>query len=71
MRFCVVAGEHKRVIIASDGLWDFCSRSRAAKVARRARTPSDAAYRLAQLAWTASHQRLDRLKDDTTVRCRH
>ena len=44
-----------------------CTCEKAAKVARRAPSAREAASRLAELAWTVSHQRFERLKDDTTV----
>ena len=67
MRFGVAADGFERVVIASDGLWDVCSPAKAASVARRASSAAAAAHKLAELAWTVSHQRFDRLKDGTTI----
>ena len=65
--FRVERGGWRRVVLASDGLWDVVSREKVAKVAWRAKSANDAAASLAELAWTVSHQRFERLKDDTTV----
>jgi len=65
--FKVEPGEFVRVVIASDGLWDFCTPEKASRVARRAAIAQAAASSLVSLAWTKSHQKFERLKDDTTV----
>ena len=67
LRFEVPPGGFERVVLASDGLWDFCTAQQAARVARGARSAQAAAHLLAELAWNVSHAKLDRLKDDTTV----
>ena len=56
-----------RVALASDGLWDFCSFQRAAKIVRGAATAQVAADALVALVERESEQRFGRLKDDTTV----
>ena len=66
-RFCVREGGHCRVALASDGLWDFCSFQRAAKIVRGAATAQVAADALVALVERESERRFGRLKDDTTV----
>jgi len=59
-------GKHERVVIASDGLWDFCTPELAAKIARRERTAQAAASALLRLANNRSIAKFNELKDDTT-----
>ena len=65
-RFAVGPEEHVRVVIASDGVWDFLSPDEAAGLARRASTVNVAACAIADKARARSMQRLNALKDDTT-----
>lgn len=67
MRFELARGTYARLILASDGLWDFATHEKAAALVRRARSAQTAADRLTRFAWDTSHARLNRLKDDTTV----
>lgn len=66
MHFTVKRGEHMRVVIASDGVWDFFTSAKAAVLARRCKKPIDAAYKLVERSNQRSHQKLGMLKDDTT-----
>lgn len=66
-RFEVQPGQHQRVIVASDGCWDFVKADEAAMLVRRARSAQEAATKLTSLASKRSHAQLGRLKDDTTV----
>ena len=67
MAFKVAPHEFVRVVIASDGLWDFVSHVEAAKVVRKSYSSTRAAERLVQLACNRSLSSRGRLKDDTTV----
>lgn len=66
LRFEVRHGQHVRVVICSDGVWDLVTLSEAAALARRAPSAHDAARRIADKARTRSLSKFDRLKDDTT-----
>ena len=66
-RFEVPPGMHSRVVLASDGLWDFVTHERAAQVVGASRSAQKAADRLVRLAETRSKAKFNRLKDDTTV----
>ena len=66
-RFEVLPTQHMRVVLASDGMWDFITRPEAGKVARKAASPQAAATALVRLASNRSKAQLNRLKDDTTV----
>ena len=66
----VVAGAFRRVILASDGLWDVCSHQTAAKVARSSHeTPQEAADALLAIAKRAyiKERGLEREGDDASV----
>ena len=65
-RFEVSGEEHVRVVLCSDGVWDFVTVEEAAAVARRARTCDDATRLIVQKAYNRSMRKLERLKDDTT-----
>ena len=68
LRFRVPADGCQRVVLASDGLWDFVTPDEACtKVLCRAKDAADAAYSLASLAQQRSNMRFNELKDDTTV----
>merc|ERR1719473_457374 len=64
--FRVGGADHLRVIIASDGVWDFVTPEKAAAVVRAAASPQKAADALVAKAVAASKSRLNRLKDDCT-----
>ena len=66
-RFDVHADEFTRVVIASDGLWDFLKPAEAAKQVRLAPTAQQAADQLVKLVKRRSINALGVLKDDTTV----
>eukprot|EP00966_Prymnesium_polylepis_P250445 5791473-Prymnesium_polylepis.1 len=73
MRACVRAAcvrvgseQHERVIIASDGLWDFCTPELAAAIVRRAPTAKKAAREMVRLAELRSKAKFNEIKDDTT-----
>lgn len=66
-RFEVRGANWVRVIIASDGVWDFVTDREAATLARRCEKAQDAATKLVDLAYRRSMRRLERLKDDTTA----
>lgn len=65
-RFGVANDDFVRVIIASDGVWDFVTPSEAGAFARRAKTADAAARTIADRAKARSLQKLNKLKDDTT-----
>jgi len=65
-RFVVNPGEHVRVIMASDGMWDMVTTAEALRTARRAATAQQAADRLVALAYRRSASRFNELRDDTT-----
>jgi len=67
VRFDVPADGFVRVVLASDGLWDFVSHADAARLLRTSATAQRAAEQLVSLAKNRSVQRIGRLKDDTTV----
>ena len=58
--------QHERVIIASDGLWDFCTPELAAAIVRRAPTAKKAAREMVRLAELRSKAKFNEIKDDTT-----
>ena len=60
------AGEHQRVVIASDGVWDFVTCEEAGRKVRAAPSPQAAADALVSLATKRSKARLNYLKDDTS-----
>ena len=64
--FQVGSGEFQRVVLASDGLWDFVSEAEAVRVVRHAPTAQAAADALVRLARNLSMKQLGRLKDDTS-----
>lgn len=64
--FRVGEAEHVRVVIASDGVWDFMTPEEAAALARRAPTVKAAACAIADKAKLRSLNKLNALKDDTT-----
>jgi len=66
-RFEVPSGTHARIVLASDGLWDFVTHERAAELVAAARSARKAADRLVSLAEVRSKAKFNRLKDDTTV----
>ena len=66
LTFEVAQGEHARVILCSDGVWDVLSLKDACQCARAAPTASSAADRIVQKAYTRSMQKFERLKDDTS-----
>ena len=68
-RFEVEAGQWQRVILASDGLWDFVTPEEAVKIARREKSPEGAAQRLVAQAYRRSNQKVGYMKDDTTCIC--
>ena len=67
LRFELPRGAHARIVIASDGLWDFATHAKAATLVRAAKSAQAAADRLTRLAWETSHAKFERLKDDTTA----
>jgi len=64
--FQVGPGAFQRVVLASDGVWDFVSEAEAACAVRNARTAQAAADALVRLASAKSMAKLNRLKDDTS-----
>ena len=67
LRFDVPADGLVRVVIASDGVWDFVTPAQAAMVLRTSSSAQAAASRLVRVASRRSHSALGRLKDDTTA----
>jgi len=65
--FVVAPGGHRRVVIASDGLWDVVSLAEAAAVTRLARTTAMSAQALASMGEKGHHARFGKLRDDITV----
>jgi len=65
--FVVRTDEHARVVLASDGLWDFVPVDEAAAIVRRAKTVQSGADTLLSLAKRRSCSKFNFLKDDTTV----
>ena len=61
-RFVVNPGEHVRVIMASDGMWDMVTTAEALRTARRAATAQQAADRLVALAYRRSASRFNELR---------
>lgn len=66
-RFELRAGGHARVILASDGLWDFLTTAQAVEIVRSAASAQQAANRLGRLALQRSNAKYERLKDDVSV----
>lgn len=67
LRFDVPPDGFVRVVLASDGLWDFVTKADAARLLRTTQTAQRAAEQLVSLAKSRSVSRIGRLKDDTTV----
>ena len=62
----VMAGEHVRTVLASDGVWDLLSLEDGARIARKAQSAQAAAKAIVDLTNKRSMTRFGRLKDDTT-----
>ena len=67
VRFTLEEGSLARVVLASDGLWDFATHAQAAGLLHKARTAEAGARSLLRHAVQASNVRYNDLKDDTTV----
>ena len=65
--FTIGAGEHQRLVLASDGLWDVCSTEQAAKVVRKAQSCEAAGKALTKLGRERHLRKFNTLKDDVTV----
>ena len=65
------SGTSSSTFIASDGLWDVCSHTRAVSIARASDTPQRAAQNLLELAEKVYLQQRGKkqMGDDTTVMC--
>eukprot|EP01013_Petalomonas_cantuscygni_P004478 TRINITY_DN14849_c0_g1_i1.p1 TRINITY_DN14849_c0_g1~~TRINITY_DN14849_c0_g1_i1.p1 ORF type:complete len:160 (-),score=38.03 TRINITY_DN14849_c0_g1_i1:23-502(-) len=64
-----LSGDHRVLIIASDGLWDVCSDADAVEIARQAREAGrDAAQTLIEYS-LAEQDRRNGIADNTTVLC--
>ena len=69
LEFDVSAGEHKRVVLATDGLWDIMSHQEVMAVARDTPSIDEVAEILMSKARIEylENRRLDKMGDDTTV----
>jgi hypothetical protein len=69
LEFDVSAGEHKRVVLATDGLWDIMSHQEVMAVARDTPSVDEVAEILMSKARIEylENRRLDKMGDDTTV----
>ena len=67
LRFELARGSHTRIVLASDGLWDFATHEKAADIVCRAKSAQAAADRLTRFTSNESNSKFGRLKDDTTV----
>ena len=68
-RFTVAHDESRRVVIASDGLWDVISYEHAAAITRESESAQAAADALLAVAQREYHEvrGLEKMGDDTTV----
>ena len=66
-RFDVGSSQHERVVLASDGVWDFVTPVQAAKITRNTPGAREASAALLRLATDRSHAKFGALKDDVSV----
>ena len=67
LRFYVSKGERSRIVLASDGFWDFTSHPKAAEMLHAAKSAQASADQMLHHAVARSNSKFNELKDDTTV----